>query len=173
MTRIEAARADITTLDVDAIVNAANEHLQHGGGVAAAISRAGGPSIQQESDEWVRGHGPLEPGVAAVTGAGDMPARIVVHVAGPRFRDGQDNEGLLRAAVEAALEAAADEGARSMAMPAISAGVFGYPLGEATAVIADTARSWVEAHPGKLDRILLVGYDEEATEAFRRALAPP
>ncbi|HSM02939.1 MAG TPA: macro domain-containing protein [Acidimicrobiia bacterium] len=167
---IEATRADITRLDVDAIVNAANERLQHGGGVAAAIARAGGPSIQEESDEWVRSRGPLEPGVAAVTGAGEMPSRLVIHVAGPRFREGQDNEGLLRTAVNAALGTAAGEGVSTVALPAISAGIFGYPLSEATAVIADTARLWVDAHPGELERIILVGYDEEAAEAFRAAL---
>ena len=170
MTRIEVTRGDITTLDVDAIVNAANEHLQHGGGVAAAISRAGGASIQTESDAWVRRHGPLTPGVAAVTGAGLLPCRMVVHAAGPRFRHGQDNEGLLRTAVTAALGAATEAAARSIAMPAISAGVFGYPMDQATAVIADTVRAWVEEHPGAFDVIQLVGYDDDVAAAFRAAL---
>ena len=170
MTRIAAVQADITTLDVDAIVNAANEHLQHGGGVAAAISMAAGPSLQVESEEWVRANGPLEPGVAAVTGAGNLPARFVVHVAGPRYRDDQDNAGLLRTAVEAALEAAAGEGASSVAVPAISAGIFGYPLADATAVITETVQRWTEDHPGALDEILLVGYSEGAAAAFRAAL---
>jgi putative ATPase len=170
MTRIAAVQGDITTLAVDAIVNAANEHLQHGGGVAAAISNAAGPSLQVESDEWVRANGPLEPGVAAVTGAGDLPARIVVHVAGPRFREGQDNAGLLRTAVGAALEAAAGEGARSVAVPAISAGIFGYPLADAAAVITKTVQQWSQAHPATPDEILLVGYSEEAADAFRAAL---
>jgi putative ATPase len=170
MTRIEAVRADITTLEVDAVVNAANEELQHGGGVAAAIARAGGPAVQDESDEWVRRNGPLEPGVAAVTTAGDLPSRMVIHVAGPRFRNGQDNEGLLRTAVDAALEAAAGGGATTVAMPAISAGVFGYPLEEATRVIADTVRRWTEANPGALDRVFLVGFDEVGAAAFRSGL---
>jgi len=170
VTRIEAVRADITRLEVDAIVNAANEHLQHGGGVAAAIARAGGPSIQRESDEWVETRGLLSPGVAAVTGAGELPAGFVVHVAGPRYREGQDNESPLRTAVSAALTTAAGAAARTVAMPAISAGVFGYPMEEATAVIADEAHRWCAANPGALDRILLVGYDEQVTAAFRDAL---
>jgi putative ATPase len=170
MTTIEAAQADITSLQVDAIVNAANEHLQHGGGVAAAISRAAGPSLQNESDEWVRANGPLEPGVAAITTAGEMPARVVVHVAGPRYGENEDDEGLLRVAVGTALEAAAGQGARTVALPAISAGIFGYPLKDACRIIADTAIRWADAHPEELDRIILVGYDERAAGEFRLAL---
>jgi putative ATPase len=167
---VETITADITTLDVDVIVNAANESLSHGGGVAAAIARAGRPVVDQESEEWIRQHGPLGPGDAAHTGAGNMPARWVVHVVGPRFRPGQDNAGLLRQAVVAALERSADLGARSVALPAISAGIFGYPRPEATKVIADTVVAWTQAHPDRLDRVLLVGFDESTTEDFRRAL---
>lgn len=170
MTRIAALQADITTLEVDAIVNAANRHLQHGGGVALAIAHAGGPIIQIESDEWVAEHGPLEPGVAAVTSAGEMPSDIVVHVAGPIHDEGQDNEGLLRAAVSAALDAASDEGCRSVALPAISAGIYGYPLTKATSVIASEVQAWADDHPDAFDRVLLVGYDATTTRAFRTAL---
>lgn len=170
MTVIAAVRADITTLDVDAIVNAANTHLQHGGGVAAAISEAGGPIIQQASDDWVREHGPLSPGRAAVTAAGEMPARIVVHVAGPRYREGQDNEGLLRNAVAAALRAAAAQSGRSVALPAISAGIFGYPLEDAVRVIVGTVQAWCARHPEKLDEVLLVGFDDRVTQTFEEAL---
>ena len=169
-TSIEAVQADLTTLEVDAIVNAANERLEHGGGVALAIAQAGGPSVQEESDAWVREHGEVGPGDAAVTTAGDMPARIVVHVVGPRYREGQNNGGMLRAAVEAALGAAEEHGVESIALPAISAGVFGYPLGEATAVIASAVVDWASEHemPRK---ILLVGYDEKAANAFEAGLA--
>jgi O-acetyl-ADP-ribose deacetylase (regulator of RNase III) len=170
MTDIRAVQADITTLEVGAVVNAANVQLQHGGGVALAIARAGGPIVQLASDRWVEEHGPLESGVAAVTTAGDMPSQKVVHVAGPVFRDGQDNERLLRAAVDAALEAAADERCRSVALPAISAGIYGYPLAEATRVIAGAVETWVLDHPDSFDEILLVGYDDEAATAFRSAL---
>src|SRR5690606_15495772 len=131
---IEVVTADITTLEVDAIVNAANESLAHGGGVAAAIARAGTPVVNEESAEWVEQHGLLEPGESAYTGAGSMPARWVIHVVGPRYSEGQDNESLLRQAVAAALDRGAELGARSMALPAISAGIFGYPLDEATYV---------------------------------------
>ena len=167
--RIRALQADITTLEVDAVVNAANEHLAHDGGLAAAIVGAGGRVIQEESDAWVRGHGPLTPGTAAVTSAGEMPSRLVIHVAGPRYQGIPDDERLLRTAVRAALSTAAENESRSVAMPAISAGIFGYPLDEATAVIADEGRRWVEENPLP-DEILLVGYDEEAAGAFARAL---
>jgi putative ATPase len=158
-------------MDVDAIVNAANEHLRHGGGLAAAIVRAGGPAIQDESVRWVTEHGPLSPGSAAVTGAGSLPARIVVHVAGPRYRTDQDNERLLRAAISAALTAAVEHGCRSVALPAISAGIFGYPLKEAATVIASEAAEWAGSNPSRLDEIRLVGYDERVASAFADALA--
>ena len=170
MTLISAIEADITTLGVDAVVNAANTHLQHGGGVALAIARAGGPVIQQASDEWIREHGPLAPGVVAITPAGRMPARIVAHVAGPRFRSGQNNQDLLQTAVLAALSAAADHSCRTVALPAISAGIYGYPLREATRVIASAVEAWCETHPERLDEVLLVGFDAGVTEAFQAAL---
>lgn len=167
---IEVVTGDITRLEVDVVVNAANEYLQHGGGVAAAIARAGAPVVDAESNEWVKKHGPVGPGQAAHTGAGNMPAKWVVHVVGPRYRDGQDNEGLLRQAVTAALDRSAELGARSVALPAISAGIFGYPRAEATRVIAQTVEDWLDQHPGTLDRVLLVGYDESTSDDFRRGL---
>lgn len=170
MTTVVAVTGDITAQDVDVVVNAADEQLQHGGGVALAIARAGGPAIQDESDRWVAEHGPLTPGVAAVTGAGAMPAAAVVHVAGPRYRDGQDNAALLTTAVRAALDATADHGHRSMALPAISAGIFGYPRDEATRVIVAAITAWLDEHPRALDEIRLVGYDDATTASFRAAL---
>ncbi|HSK96191.1 MAG TPA: macro domain-containing protein [Euzebyales bacterium] len=165
-----AVQADITALDADAVVNAANEHLEHGGGVAAALARAGGPQVQRESRDWIERHGPLRPGQAAVTSAGAMPAAHVVHVVGPRYRSGQDNPGLLRAAVAAALDAAAGRGARTVALPAISAGIFGYPPAEATQVIAAACADWLAARPGTVDAVLLVGYDRAAAGLFADAL---
>lgn len=172
--RIETLRVtkgDLTRQATDAIVNAANETLAHGGGVAAAIVRAGGSVIQEESDTWVRENGPLESGTAAVTTAGSLPARWVVHVAGPRFRSHQDNEALLRSAVAAALSAAANEGAATIALPAISAGIFGYPLEEATSIIVQRSLEWITENPGVLTEIRLVGYDDAAVAAFEKALS--
>ena len=170
-TTLSALRADLTLQEVDAVVNAANEYLAHGGGLAAAIVAAGGWEIQEESDRWVAEHGPLSPGVAAVTDAGRMPARMVIHVAGPRYRAGQDNEGLRRTAVRAALDAALERECRTLAMPAISAGIFGYPLADAARVIASACAAWTREHPGALDEIRLVGFDAAAEEAFAAGLA--
>lgn len=170
MTRIHAVAGDITVQEVDVIVNAANPHLYHGGGVALAIARAGGPVIQEESDAWVAEHGPLTPGTAAVTSAGSMPARWVVHIAGPIHAPDQDNAGLLAAAVGAALDATAEAGGRTVAIPAISAGIYGYPAAEATAVIASTARAWCAEQPGLLDEVRLVAFGTEALEGFREGL---
>lgn len=167
---LAVVEADLTRLDVGVLVNAANEHLAHGGGVAAALARAGGPQVQRASDDWVDHNGPLRPGAAAVTTAGEMPADRIVHVVGPRYRDGQDNARLLGDAVDAALDAAAAHDAGTVALPAISAGIFGYPPDQATAVIADACARWLDAHPGALDTVLLVGYDRPTAELFARAL---
>jgi O-acetyl-ADP-ribose deacetylase len=170
-TTVRVVTGDLTAQDVEVVVNAANVHLQHGGGVAAAIARAAGPELQTESDAWVAEHGPLSDGEAAVTTAGAMPARLVVHVAGPVFDAARDdNAARLAAAVEAALDACARHEARSVAFPAISAGIYGYPLGDATAVLVSTVGTWLQARPGHLDEVRLVGFDERASDAFAHAL---
>jgi O-acetyl-ADP-ribose deacetylase len=171
MTVVRAITGDLTRQVVDALVNAANESLQHGGGVALAVADAGGPKIQVESDRWIAAHGPLSPGVAAVTSAGDMPARIVVHVAGPRYGN-NDDDALLALAVSTALDTALEQGCRTVALPAISAGIFGYPLAKACQVIAGEVTAWVDSNDGGLDEVRLVGFDEATTDAFRSALKP-
>lgn len=167
---IEVMTGDITTVEVDVIVNAANEQLAHGGGVARAIARAGAPVVDEESQRWVERHGPLGPGEAAHTGAGAMPATWVVHVVGPRYREGQDNEVLLRRTVAVALDEAAELGARSVALPAISAGIYGYPRDQATAIIAAEVSGWLERRRGDLDRVVLVGFDDDTSSGFRAGL---
>ena len=169
--RIFVVRGDLTRQRVDAVVNAANAHLAHGGGVAAAIVRTGGRVIQEESDQWVRDHGPVGAGEAVVTTGGALQASHVVHVVGPVYRDGADNAGLLGSAVHAALDAAESREFRSIAMPAISAGVFGYPRAEAAGVIASAATSWLAAQERAfLREIRLVGFDSDAAGDFARAL---
>ena len=121
---VVVVQGDLTAARTDVIVNAANEHLIHGGGVAAALAAVGGEEFVKDSQRWVSEHGPVRPGAAVTTG-GRLAARWVVHVVGPRYREGQDNETLLRQAVRAALDAAAELGATTVAMPAISTGVFG------------------------------------------------
>jgi putative ATPase len=168
-TIVRVVTADLTALDADAVVNAANRHLQHGGGLAGALSRAAGPQVQRESDAWVEEHGPLGPDDAAVTTAGALPAQHLVHVAGPVYDEGSEhNESLLRRAVAAALRAAADRDARRVAVPAISAGIYGYPLDEATAIIANEV---VRVAPELgLAEVVLVGFDDDAAAAFSAGL---
>ncbi|MDJ0954395.1 MAG: glutamate racemase [Acidimicrobiia bacterium] len=168
--RIDVVVGDLTEQNVDAIVNAANVGLQHGGGVAAAIVRAGGKVIQAESAAWVAEHGPLQVGSAAVTSAGALPSRHVIHVAGPIYSTGQDNAGMLRAAVAAALRTGGEIGARSIALPAISAGIYGYPVAEATAIIADEVVTWTGRHPGVLDEVRLLALDGVVAGHFARGL---
>ncbi|MBW3664875.1 MAG: macro domain-containing protein [Actinobacteria bacterium] len=168
-TVVRVVEADLTAFDADVVVNAANRHLQHGGGLAGALSAAGGPQVQRASDAWVDEHGPLGPDDAAVTTAGTLPAQQLVHVAGPVYEEGSDqNEPLLRRAVGAALRAAARTGAQRVALPAISAGIYGYPLDEATAVIAHEV---VRLAPDLgLAEVVLVGFDDETATAFGAGL---
>ncbi len=170
LVELVVVNADITQLEADVIVNAANEHLAHGGGVAAAIARAGAPVVNHESAAWISQNGPLRPGGAAHTRAGPMPASWVVHVVGPRYRADQDNVGLLAGAVVAALDRTAELGGRSVAFPAISSGIFGYPRAEATRVIVDAIRDWAADHPDALDRVMVVGFDAGTTEDFKKAV---
>ncbi len=169
-TRIGVVVGDLTVQNVGAVVNAANTRLQHGGGVAGAIARSGGPEIQAESDAWVRRNGPLQVGGAAVTTAGDLPAGCVIHVAGPIYREGQENERLLRAAVTAALDEAERIGVTSVAFPAISAGIYGYPPAEAATVLADEVMQWTSNHPGPISEVRLVALDSAIAEHFRQGL---
>ena len=168
---IVVVEGDLTRQHVEAVVNAANESLQHGGGVAAPIVRTGGRVIQEESDAWVRAHGLVAPGVAAVTTGGMLQASHVIHVAGPVYRDGQDNEALLHQATMAALDAVAATALRTVALPAISAGVYGYPPAEATRVIAAAVAEWLEANPDVLEEVRLVGFSREIAELFAQGVA--
>src|SRR5688500_1929772 len=123
---IQLVQGDITMEEVDAIVNAANEHLQHGGGVARTISKKGGPTIQQESDAWVREHGRVSHARPAWTSGGHLPAKYVIHAVGPVWGDGKE-DNKLEAAVTGSLRLADELKCSSIALPAISTGIFGFP----------------------------------------------
>lgn len=145
---IQARLGDLTEERVDAVVNAANQYLAHGGGVAGAISRRGGPVIQVESDRWVREHGPVPTGEVAVTLAGNLPCKLVIHAVGPVWRGGTHGEDeLLRSAVWNSLAAAHDRGLASIALPAISSGIFGFPKPRCAAILVQTALAFCQAHP--------------------------
>ncbi len=143
---VRAVQGDLTQERVDAIVNAANSGLAHGGGVAGAIVRAGGSEIQEESNRWVREHGPVPTGSAAITGAGRLPARYVIHAVGPVWGTG-DEERKLASAVESALRLADEHRLESISMPGISSGIFGFPKPLAAEVIVRATKAYLESHP--------------------------
>jgi len=167
---VVAMSGDLTTMDVTAIVNAANNELVHGGGLALAIAEAGGHAITVESEGWIADNGPLRPGIAALTSAGHMPATYVIHVAGPIFNVENDNQTHLTAAVIGALEAADEIGAATIAIPAISAGIYGYPPTEACHVIADAAASYLSDADSRLRSVRLVGFDAAMGKRFAEAV---
>ena len=169
-TILELAQGDITELDTDAIVNAANEHLAHGGGVAGVISRKGGPAIQRESNEWVHRHGPVRTGTAAITSGGRLKARRVIHAVGPVYDGTPRSAELLASAVRAALRMADDHGLKSIALPAISTGIFGYPMEAAAAVMLRTAVAYLRGETG-LGRVVFCLYGQSAFDIFARELA--
>ena len=170
-TTIELVEGDITSLETDAIVNAANERLAHGGGVAGVIARAGGPVIQRESNRWVREHGRVPTGAAAITSGGDLKAHYVIHTVGPVYDTMSASKAadLLASAVRSALEMADDHSLSSIALPAISTGIYGYPMDNAARVMlkaaVDYARSGTE-----LQRIVFCLYGRSAFDTFAEAL---
>ncbi len=161
MAELEVIAADVTKLEVDAIANAANTQLAHGGGVAAAISRAGGPEVQRESYE----RAPIGLGEAVETTAGAMPARWVIHAATMEL-GGPTSREIIERATRSTLAKAEELGARSLALVAFGTGVGGFPVDEAAEVMVGAARE----HTGALERIVFAVHGEEAERAFRAAL---
>jgi O-acetyl-ADP-ribose deacetylase (regulator of RNase III) len=161
---IEIVQADITTLDVDAIVNAANPGLAGGGGVDGAIHRAAGPELARAA---VR-HAPLEPGDAVITPGFRLPARWVIHTVGPVWRGGGEGEGdVLRRAYRSSFERAeAEPSIRSLAFPAISTGVYGFPK----ALAAGIAVSVMRRHEARFDRVVACLFDAGSVALYRERL---
>ncbi|WP_126451398.1 macro domain-containing protein [Sulfodiicoccus acidiphilus] len=155
-------KGDITALEVDVIVNAANSYLEHGGGVALAISEKGGPRIQRESTEYVRKHGPVPAGSVAVTSAGRLRAKYVVHAVGPIY--GVEGDDKLESAVRNSILKAMELGAKSVALPAISTGAYGYPYERCALLTARVLREFREAGL----RIVVCIYTDEGFEVFSR-----
>jgi len=165
-------QGDITHMNSDAIVNAANRHLRHGGGVAGAISRRGGPAIQQESDAWIRQHGPIDAAHTATTSGGKLPCKHIIHTVGPVWGEGNEDD-LLSTAITSALNTAEGLGVSSVSLPAISTGIFGFPVQRAADVFMQTLNDFCAYKQHEhLTRILIVLFDQETfnifTEAFER-----
>ncbi|GAA3015826.1 O-acetyl-ADP-ribose deacetylase [Streptosporangium longisporum] len=166
--RVTLVRGDITEQDADAVVNAANSSLLGGGGVDGAIHRRGGPAILRECRELraSRYGGGLPTGQAVATTAGDLPARWVIHTVGPVHSSTEDRSDLLASCYRESLRVADELGAAVVAFPAVSAGVYGWPVGDAARIAVETVR----ATATKVTDVRFVLFNEEAYTAFERAL---
>lgn len=168
MAEIRARQGDLTKMAVDAIVNAANNALAPGAGVDGAIRRAAGP----EMDAATARLDGCATGDAKITDGFDLPARWVVHTVGPVWEGGQANEpALLASCYRRSLEVAAEAGARSIAFPMISTGIYGFPKQRAAAIAVDAVRKTLEAHPGSFEAVYLVAFDDQDMAILEQALA--
>ncbi|MFQ3611301.1 MAG: macro domain-containing protein, partial [Fimbriimonadales bacterium] len=163
-TRIVVQEADITEQAVDAIVNAANSHLILGAGVAGAIARKGGSSIQEECHR----HGPIQVGQAAITGAGNLPARYVIHAASMP-PGGSATAESIRGSVAHALQLAEEHGVRTIALPAVGMGIAGFSLNEGATLMMHTLKAHLD-RGSQLQEVRFCLFGQEATEAFEHAL---
>lgn len=168
-TNIIALEGDVTRQPVEAVVNSANENLQHREGVATAVVRTGGRVIQEESDTWVRENGPVAPGNAAITTGGMLQASHVIHAVGPYY-DENGSDPILAAAISASLDAAEEHGLESVAIPLISSGLRNYPPARAAEVIVGAVVAWLNEHTDVLTEVRLVGFSEQDAEFFAKAL---
>lgn len=165
---LQLVQGDITEETTDAIVNAANKHLDHGGGVAGLISRRGGPAIQRESDTWVYEHGPVSHTEPAYTSGGELPCRYVIHAVGPVWGEG-DEDAKLSGAVAGSLRLADQLGLSSLSLPAISTGIFGFPKERAAGVFFHAIPDYFSQNPSSgLEQVRLVLFDEASVDVFLR-----
>ncbi|MFE7544422.1 O-acetyl-ADP-ribose deacetylase [Streptomyces platensis] len=172
-TSLTLIQGDITEQAVDAVVNAANSSLLGGGGVDGAIHRRGGPEILDEcralrAAQYGRG---LPTGQAVATTAGRLPARWVIHTVGPVWAKSEDRSELLASCYRESLRVAGDLGARTVAFPAVSTGVYGWPLADGARTAIATVRAAVAASPEAFDEIRFVVFDDRARETYETALA--
>jgi O-acetyl-ADP-ribose deacetylase (regulator of RNase III) len=168
--RVEVAQGDITAETTDSIVNAANRYLEHGSGVAGTIVRRGGPQIQAESSRWVHEHGLVTHSKPAYTLAGNLPCRYVIHAVGPVWSEG-DEETKLADAIRGSLCLADQLDLRSIAFPAISTGIYRFPVTLAAQVILSSISGYLADNPtSRLELIRLVLYDHDTWQTFADAL---
>ena len=169
--KLSITQGDITTMNTDAIVNAANSGLMGGGGVDGAIHRAGGPAILEECKKIVSKQGRLPTGQAVITTGGKMKTGHVIHTVGPIWRGGDQGEaGLLSSAYHQSLNLAAENNLSSIAFPSISTGVYGYPVGEASQIAIETVASFLE-NTTSIKEVVFVLFNAEAYDAYTSALA--
>jgi O-acetyl-ADP-ribose deacetylase len=164
---LQIVRGDITKEEVDAIVNAANEHLQHGGGVAWAIVRRGGDGIQQESDKWIQKHGLVSHAHPAWTSGGALPAKYIIHAVGPVWGDG-DEDNKLADAVTGSLRVADELKLSSIALPAISTGIFGFPKDRAAGIIFKTIEAYFSKNESGLKVVRITLFDQKTIDIFTK-----
>jgi O-acetyl-ADP-ribose deacetylase (regulator of RNase III) len=165
---LQIAQGDLTLEDVDAIVNAANEHLQHGGGVAWSIVRRGGDVIQEESDAWIQQHGLVPHSHPAWTSGGSLSAKFVIHAVGPVWGDG-DEDTKLADAVTGSLRVADEFKCDSIAFPAISTGIFGFPKERAAQVMRKAIEEYFQKNASGVKIVKLVLFDQATVDAFLNA----
>ncbi len=172
-TELHVAKGDITTMTVDAIVNAANAGLRGGGGVDGAIHAAGGPTILEECRRVIAGRGPLDPGEAVLTGAGALPAQAVIHTVGPIWGEAspEQQDGQLAGCYEAALLLCDTHELESVAFPNISTGVYGYPRPRAASVAVEAVRRYADG-PTQVRHITFVCFDDENLGLYQGLLEP-
>ncbi|MEX2706284.1 MAG: macro domain-containing protein [Candidatus Freyarchaeota archaeon] len=163
-TVLEIIQGDITEQDTDAIVNAANAALQMGGGVAGAIRRKGGPKIQEECNKI----GGTYVGGAVITTGGNLKAKYVIHAVGPRWGEGNEDEKLRNATLNS-LKLADEKNLKSISFPAISTGIFGFPMKRASEIMLRTTVEYLKGETG-LERVVYVLYDKNAFETFKETL---
>jgi O-acetyl-ADP-ribose deacetylase (regulator of RNase III) len=164
--KLTLVQGDLTELAVDAIVNAANSQLQLGGGVAGAIRTKGGPSIQEECNRI----GPIRVGEAAVTGGGNLKASYVIHAVGPVYGEG-DEDGKLRNATLNSLKRATEKGMKSIAFPAISTGIFGFPKDRCAQIMLGTISQFLESQETSLESVILCLWSRDDLVLFGKTLA--
>ncbi|PMQ02431.1 MAG: macrodomain protein [Dictyoglomus sp. NZ13-RE01] len=167
--KIKVIQGDITQENTEAIVNPANNYLKHGGGVAGAIVRAGGDVIQKESDEYVQKFGPLPTGEATITSAGNLKAKYVIHTVGPRWGEGDEYKKLQKA-VQSTLKLAVEKDIKTISIPAISCGIFGFPPDLGTKIIVETIVNFIKNEKHSFKEIHLIGLGEDIPNLFAKNL---
>lgn len=164
---LQIVQGDITIEEVDAIVNAANEDLQHGGGVAWAISKKGGEAIQKESDAWIRKHGRVSHALPAWTSGGSLTAKYIIHAVGPVWGETSDDDKNLSDAVTGSLKVADELKCKSISMPAISTGIFGFPKDRAAGIIFKSIEDYFSENKNSgIEQVRIVLFDMPTLQVF-------